>query len=180
VFVYLQALLEKYEKEKQNSINELENKNINDRRKTSESLGEDIEIDENKEYEKQDKLGTKYNPVLPISHWDSICKQSFNELESNIKLREDLKISGANLKEKIIKIKSNLKLLNKIPSSPSFPITNSIFFFIIISKLFLNFIYSSLIEVHIDLRLSNWYFTLKLSSLISDIKLSIYSELAKI
>jgi len=101
VFVYIQALMEKYEKEKINSANELEYQNNNSRRKVSELDSEEIELDEIKENEKQDKLGSKYNPILPVSDWDPICKESYSELESNIKLREDLKMTETNLKNKV-------------------------------------------------------------------------------
>jgi hypothetical protein len=51
----------------------------------------------------KDKLGTKYNPILPVNDWDIICKESYTELESIIKLREDL--SSA---EKLLKAKVNI------------------------------------------------------------------------
>jgi len=100
VFIYIQALLEKFEKEKEknNSINELDSTN---KRKVSDIESEDIENDENKDFEKQDKLGTKYNPILPVCDWDEICKESYKELESNIKLREDLITTEFNLKSKV-------------------------------------------------------------------------------
>jgi hypothetical protein len=98
VFVYLQALIEKYEKEKEKEkdiANQLEEKN----RKIAIDNEEDLDIEELE----KDKLGTKYNPILPVNDWDIICKESYTELESIIKLREDL--SSA---EKLLKAKVNI------------------------------------------------------------------------
>lgn len=101
VFVYVQALLEKYEKEREKShaaALELESQAV--KRKNSDAENDENEFDEIKE-DKQDKLGSKYNPILPVGEWDAICKESYQELESNIKLREDLKNTEASLKTKV-------------------------------------------------------------------------------
>lgn len=100
VFVYVQALLEKYEKEKEKTHAALELEGQVSIRNNNELEDEENEFEENKE-EKQDKLGTKYNPILPVNDWDAICKESYQELESNIKLREDLKNTEASLKVKV-------------------------------------------------------------------------------
>ncbi len=105
VFVYLQALIEKYEKEKEREkerVNQIEDKN----RKLSIDNEEDLDIEELE----KDKLGTKYNPILPVNDWDLICRESYSELESIIKLREDLSAAENSLRAKV---KNNNLILYK-------------------------------------------------------------------
>jgi len=96
VFVYLQALVEKYEKEKEKE--KANNNEDNNKRKSSFDNEDDLDLEELE----RDKLGTKYNPILPVSEWDLICRECYIELESIIKLREDLTSAENKLKAKVI------------------------------------------------------------------------------
>lgn len=94
VFVYLQALVEKYEKEKEKEKAQISSEES--KRKNSENE-EDIDMEDLE----KDKLGTKYNPILPVNDWDAICKECYTELESIIKLREDLTSAENQLRQKV-------------------------------------------------------------------------------
>ena len=56
---------------------------------------------------KVDKSG---NPILPVNDWDLICRESYSELESIIKLREDLSAAENSLRAKV---KNNNLILYK-------------------------------------------------------------------
>ena len=84
-------MVEKYEKEKERALKSEEDSKTFDNE-------DDFETEE---LEKVDKLGTKYNPILPVSDWDLICRECYVELESIIKLREDLIATENYLKAKV-------------------------------------------------------------------------------
>ena len=111
VFVYLQALIEKYEKDKEKEISAAENLSAKVNRQLD--LDEDLE----KDNEKGEKLGSKYNPILPVSEWNEICNESYMDLESNIKIKDSLDMSLNNLKNQVFYFQNCLstkKLLSHI------------------------------------------------------------------
>lgn len=101
VFVYIQALIEKYEKEKEKAQMiemDLSSKKLNQ----FDGDLDDIDNNEEKENDLQDKLGSKFNPILPVEEWDNICSESYRELESTVKIREDLRMTETLLKNKVL------------------------------------------------------------------------------